>query len=58
MRMQSITIATAILFSGGSALFADEAADKLAAQKKAAQDNWGQLEAGEATIQETAHFLI
>jgi hypothetical protein len=58
MRMQCMIIATAILFSLGSPLFADEAADKVAIQKKAAQDNWGQLEAGEATMQETAHFLI
>jgi hypothetical protein len=56
--MRSVTIATAILISLGSPLFADDAADKVAAQKKAAQDNWGQLEAGEAAVQETAHFLI
>jgi len=58
MRTRSITILTTILFCLGSPVLADDAADKLAAQKKAAQDNWGQLEAGEATVQETAHFLI
>jgi hypothetical protein len=58
MRTRNVIIPTMILLFMGSAVFADEAADKLAAQKKAAQDNWGQLEAGEAAVQETAHFLI
>ena len=58
MRTQSMSFVSVILFSLGSPVLADDAADKLAAQKKAAQDNWGQLEAGEAAVQETAHFLI
>jgi hypothetical protein len=38
--------------------FADEAADKLAAQKKTARENWEALGAGEAAFVETAHLLV
>jgi hypothetical protein len=38
--------------------FADEAADKLAAQKKNADENWEALEAGPAAQTETAHLLV
>jgi hypothetical protein len=40
------------------ALQAQEEAEKLAAQKKAARDNWALLEAGEAASQETEHLFI
>jgi hypothetical protein len=37
---------------------AQDAAHKLAAQRKAAGDNWGMLEAGEAASHETEHLLL
>jgi hypothetical protein len=40
------------------ALQAQDGADKLAAQKKAARENWALFEAGEAASQETEHLLI
>ncbi len=44
---------------GAAGLRADEAADKLAAQKKAADDNWAALDLGEPPAQaETKHLLI
>jgi hypothetical protein len=58
MRLRPVTFLTIILLLSAGAAHADEKADKLAAQKKAAEENWAQLEAGEATHLETAHLLI
>jgi hypothetical protein len=48
----------AVFFTLGSPTFADDAAEVIAAQKKVAQENWSQLEAGELAVHETTHFLI
>ncbi|HEY1860922.1 MAG TPA: hypothetical protein VGG61_11235 [Gemmataceae bacterium] len=50
-------LAAALLLIGGT-VWADETADKVAAQKKAAEENWTQAEAGEIAQLETAHLLI
>ncbi len=50
-------LALPLLFAACPA-FADEAADKLAAQKKNADENWEALEIGDAAAAETAHLLV
>ena len=42
----------------GTAVYADDAEDKLLAQKKQAEANWKQAEGGEMATSETAHLLI
>jgi hypothetical protein len=51
-------LALPLLFAVGPAAFADEAAEKLAAQKKNAEENWEALEIGPAAHAETAHLLV
>lgn len=51
-------LALPLLFAAWPAAFADEAADKLAEQKKTAQANWEAIAAGEAAFVETAHLLV
>jgi hypothetical protein len=58
MRRFRATWLIAALFLVGGAVRADESADKVAAQKKAAEENWAQVEAGEIAHLETAHLLI
>jgi hypothetical protein len=50
-------LALPFLFTASPAAFADEAADKVAAQKKAAEENWEAV-GGEAAHVETAHLLV
>jgi hypothetical protein len=54
------TLAILCVFAGSFAPLcqAQEAAEKLDAQKKAGRDNWALLDAGEAVIQETDHLLL
>jgi hypothetical protein len=58
MRAFRSFLAVAALISISGQSWADEAADKVAAQKKAAEENWAQVEAGEFAHLETAHLLI
>jgi hypothetical protein len=51
-------LALPLLLAAWPAAFADEAADKLAAQKKNAEENWDGLEIGPAAQAETAHLLV
>jgi hypothetical protein len=52
-------LAVLVLLLGAAGLrAADDADDKLAEQKKAADANWGVLELGEPAKQETAHLLL
>jgi len=52
-------LAVLVLLLGASGLrAADDADDKLAEQKKAAEANWGLLELGEPAKHETAHLLL
>jgi hypothetical protein len=54
-----MVLAVAVLLLGAAGLrAADEADDKLAEQKKAADANWASLEAGEPARHETAHLLL
>ncbi len=50
-------LALPFLLAACSAAFPDEAADKVAAQKKAAEENWEAV-GGEAAHVETAHLLV
>ena len=56
MRLTISALLTLTLFI--RPVFADDAADKLAAQKKSAEENWAALEIGESAHLETAHLLI
>ena len=56
MRLTTCALLTLTLL--GRSVFADEAADKLAAQKKNAAENWDALEIGQSAHLETAHLLI
>lgn len=56
--MTRALLALPLLLVACPAAFADEAADKLAAQKKNADENWEALEAGPAAHLETAHLLV
>jgi hypothetical protein len=47
-----------LLLAAGPSAFADESADRLAAQKKTAAENWAALEIGPAAHVETAHLLV
>jgi hypothetical protein len=58
MRIFRTYILAAALISVGGTVWADEATDKIAAQKKAAEENWAQVEAGEMAHLETSHLLI
>src|SRR5437879_6177748 len=58
MRMSLTTSLAAAFFLITGTAWADETADKVAAQKKAAEENWAQLDAGESVHLETAHLLI
>lgn len=51
-------LALPLLLAAWPTAFADEAADKLAAQKKNAEENWEALEIGAAAHVETAHLLV
>src|SRR5947209_9989573 len=51
------SLAIAVLFLGATA-HADDAAEKLAAQKKQAEANWATAEGGEMATLETVHLLI
>jgi hypothetical protein len=52
-------MAVLVLLLGAAGLrAADDAADKLAEQKKAAEANWGLLDQGEPAKHETAHLLL
>jgi hypothetical protein len=51
-------LALTLVLAAGPAARADEAADKLAAQKKIAEENWAELEIGPAATAETAHLLV
>jgi hypothetical protein len=51
-------LAVCIVVLGASAVRADENADKLAEQKKAAKANWALLEAGDPAVHETQHLLL
>ena len=51
-------LALPLLLVAWPVAFADEAADKLAAQKKNADENWEALETGPAAQVETAHLLV
>jgi hypothetical protein len=51
-------LALPLLLAAWPAAFADEAADKLAAQKKTAAENWEALGIGQAAHVETAHLLV
>ena len=53
----AILVAATFLLAAG-ALRADDGADKLTAQKKAAEENWALLDAGDAATVETAHLLM
>jgi hypothetical protein len=57
-RSHANLLAVIIAVMGASGVKADESADKLAEQKKAAKANWALLEAGDPAIQETEHLLI
>src|SRR5262245_30950936 len=50
-------LALPLLFAACPAALADETADKVASQKKAAQENWEAV-GGEAAHVETAHLLV
>jgi hypothetical protein len=58
--MQSLTRALLVLpiLLAVRPAHADEASEKLDAQKKAAQENWDGLEIGPASTMETAHLLV
>jgi hypothetical protein len=58
MRTCNTSLLTAAFLLIGMTVRADDNADKVAAQKKAAEENWAQLEIGEAAHLETAHLLI
>jgi hypothetical protein len=58
MRVLRTYLLVSALFSIGGTVWADDAADKIAAQKKAAEEIWAQVEAGEWAHLETAHLLI
>jgi hypothetical protein len=58
MRILGSILLVAVLYSVSGTVWADEAADKIAAQKKAAEENWAQAEAGEFAHLETPHLLI
>jgi hypothetical protein len=51
-------LALPLLLAAWPVAFADEAADKLAAQKKNAEENWEALDVGAAAQVETAHLLV
>jgi hypothetical protein len=51
-------LAAVLLVLGAAGLRADEADDKRAAQKKAAEANWRLLDLGEPATHETAHLLL
>ena len=50
--------AVALMLFAQSAARADEVADKIAAQKKTAEENWEALAIGAAAHVETAHLLV
>ena len=50
-------LALPLLFAACPAALADETADKVTSQKKAAQENWEAV-GGEAAHVETAHLLV
>src|SRR5437870_5687438 len=59
MRVPSGTLlAGLLLLSGGASLRADEPADPVAGQKKAALAGWTSLDVGEPAQLETAHLLV
>jgi hypothetical protein len=58
MRRFTLAMLLAGLVMGGGRASAQEAEQKLAAQRKAASDNWALLEAGEAASHETEHLLL
>ena len=51
-------LAATVLLAAGAATRADPAADAVAAQKKSAEENWEQLDAGPAAHLETRHLLV
>ncbi len=57
-RLTLLFLMLPFLTLAGLADAADEAAEKLAEQKKTAKNNWESLEAGELSTLETAHLLI
>jgi hypothetical protein len=58
MRVLTRTLLALPLLLVARAAFADDAADRLAAQKKTAQENWDGLEIGAPAHLETAHLLV
>ncbi len=50
-------LAVAVL-TAAAGVRADEGADKIAAQKKQAEENWSEVEAGDMASVETAHLLV
>jgi hypothetical protein len=57
-RLTPLFLMIPILALIGRAYGADDAAEKIAEQKKTAKNNWESLEAGEMSSLETAHLLI
>jgi hypothetical protein len=57
-RLASLSLMLPFLALTGLANGADDAAEKIAEQKKTAKSNWESLEAGEVTSVETTHLLI
>src|SRR5215471_16107458 len=56
MKSLVTTAALGLLFP--ASLYADEKDDALAAQRKAAKENWERVEAGAFVTHETAHLLL
>src|SRR5436305_14128362 len=58
MRRHTGELLAAVLLLLGGGARADEQADKVAEQKKAAEANWALIDAGEFAYHETAHLLV
>lgn len=58
MRSFTSVLAAVLLLGPAGAARADEEAEEIASQKKAAAANWETVEAGEVASHETKHFLV